>query len=66
VPLDYDEIQMAKERQIKWICLLVAVVMAGVAAFIINNMLPEKKSDSLKDEAFKKGLHERAKAGLKR
>ncbi len=57
---------MAKERQIKWICLLVAVVMAGVAAFIINNMLPEKKSDSLKDEAFKKGLHERAKAGLKR
>ena len=59
MPYDYDEIQMAKERQIKWICLLVALVMAAVAGYIIHKSRPEK-IDPRTDEAFKKGLYQRA------
>ena len=50
---------MAKERQIKWICLLVALVMAAVAGYIIHKSRPEK-IDPRTDEAFKKGLYQRA------
>lgn len=59
MPYDYDEVQMAKEKQIKWICLFVAVIMAGVAVFIIHKSRPEKV-DMQKNEAFKKGLYQRA------
>ena len=64
MPYDYDEVQLAKERQIKWICLCVAVIVAGVAGFIIHKSRPEKV-DMNKNEAFKKGLYQRVKEEAK-